>query len=427
MKIFKIILSILLIVLFGGCVNSTPSPKAPLPSQKAFEQEDAYILFALRAEELKDYNSASDMFNTLWEKSKKKEYLYRSFKNELLTHRYSDVLKRVDRYLKEMPDDLKLLRVKVFALLGVKDNEKALKYAMDLVKGTNKTDDHILVAQIYMRENRYDEAVKYLDEVYKKDYNETLLDKLSLILYINLDKKDDAISRLETHLKINGCSEQICKRLLAFYSDQNDVDGILSIYLRLYEMKKSDELAKRIIQVYNYKKEYVKLMQFLEKTSSDDEVLLQIYINFKMYKKASKLAQKLYDEGGDISKLGQSAIFEYESYKDKNDKEMQNRVIKKLKKVVEEQKIPLYLNYLGYLLIDHDIDVKAGMKYVKEALEYDEDSAFYLDSLAWGYYKLKKCKKASLIINRANKLEGGDDPEVLEHIKIINRCKKGEK
>ena len=427
MKIYKIVLSIFFAVVFGGCVNTSPSPKAPSPSQKAFAQEDTYILFALRAEELKDYNSASSMFYTLWEKSKKKEYLYRSFKDELLTHKYNDVLTKVDKHLKDMPDDLKLLRVRVFALLGLKENKKALKNAIQLAKGTKKTQDYILVAQIYTRQKRYDEAVGYLEEVYKKDYNETILDQLSLILYLNLDKKDDAISRLETHLKINGCSEKICKRLLVFYSDKNDVDGILSIYLRLYEMKKSDELAKRIIQIYNYKKEYIKLMRFLEKTSANDDVLLQIYINFKNYKKASKLAQKLYDESGDISKLGQSAIFEYESYKDKNDKKMQERVIKKLKKVVTEQKIPLYLNYLGYLLIDHKIDVKTGMKYVKDALKYDEDSAFYLDSLAWGYYRLGECKKASLIINKANKLEGGDDPEVLEHIKIINRCKKGEK
>ena len=424
MKIFKIVLAIGLVVLFGGCVGSTASPKPKSPSKKTFAQEDVYILFALRAEQLKDYASASDMFKTLWQKSKKTEYLYRSYKNELLTHKYKDVLKRVDADLVDMPEDLKLFRVKVFALLGLKEYEKALKLAMELVKGTKEIDDYILVAEIYVEQKNYDMAVKYLESAYRQDYNETLLDKLALILYIKLDRKKDAIAYLETHSRINGCSEKICKRLLSFYSNQNDVDGILSIYLRLYEMKKSDELAKRIIQVYNYKKDYIQLMSFLERTSSDDEVLLQIYINFKNYKKASKLAQKLYDKDGDIGKLGQSAIFEYESSEDKNDKKMQQRVIKKLKKVVKEQKIPLYLNYLGYLLIDHSIDVKAGISYVKEALEIDENSAFYLDSLAWGYYKLGKCQKASQIINKANKLEGGDDPEVLEHIKIINRCKK---
>ncbi|NPA59237.1 MAG: hypothetical protein GXO30_02055, partial [Epsilonproteobacteria bacterium] len=127
---------------------------------------------------------------------------------------------------------------------------------------------------------------------------------------------------------------------------------------------------------------------------------------------------------GEIEKLGQSAIFEYESYEDKNDKAMQKKIIKKLKKVIMLKKIPLYLNYLGYLLIDHSIDVKKGISYVKEALKQDESSAFYLDSLAWGYYKLGQCKKASTIILKANSLEGGNDPEVLEHIKIINRCKK---
>jgi lipopolysaccharide biosynthesis regulator YciM len=425
MKIFKIVLAIGLVVLFGGCVSSTSSPKPQSPSKKTFAQEDAYILFALRAEQLKDYASASDMFKTLWQKSKKTEYLYRSYKNELLTHKYKDVLKRVDADLVDMPDDIELLRVKVFALLGTKENKQALILAKELASKTKKIDDYILVADIYIEQKDYEKAVKYLHNAYmQENYNELLLDKMAVVLYIKLDKKKDAIEYLETHSKINGCSKRVCKRLLVFYANMNDMDGLLSTYLRFYEMKKSDELAKRIIQIYDYKKEYLKLMSFLEESSSNDEVLLQIYINFKHYKKASKLAQKLYEESGDLDKLGQSAIFEYEGADDKKDKKLQKRVIKKLKEVVSVEKKPLYLNYLGYLMIDNSIDVKEGIEYVKEALKENEDSAYYLDSLAWGYYKLGKCKKASQIINKANKLEGGDDPEVLEHIKIINRCKK---
>ncbi|NPA60388.1 MAG: hypothetical protein GXO30_08045, partial [Epsilonproteobacteria bacterium] len=307
-KIFKIILITLLIFLFNGCLSTPNTPKQISPSKKTFADEDSYILFALRAEELKDYTTASKMFTTLWNKSNKKEYLYRSFQDELLAHNYNDVLKRVEIYITKTPNDIKLLRIKTFALLGLKEYKKAKIVAIKLVKQTKSIDDHILIAEIYEKQNKYNQAVKYLDNIYKKDYNEKILDKLAVILYVKLNKKEDAIHYLQTHIKINSCSESICRRLLAFYANQNDVDGILSMYLRLYELKKSDEIAKRIIQIYNYKKEFLKLMTFLEKSSSNDEVLLQIYINFKNYKKASKLAQKLYEESGEIEKLGQSAI-----------------------------------------------------------------------------------------------------------------------
>lgn len=164
-------------------------------------------------------------------------------------------------------------------------------------------------------------------------------------------------------------------------------------------------------------------MSFLQSSSSDDELLLQVYINAKNYKKASAIAEKLYFETDDINYLGQSAIFEYESHENKNDKKMQKRVIDKLKKVASIEKRPLYLNYLGYLMIDHSIDIKGGMRYVREALKIEPNSAYYLDSLAWGYYRLGNCKKATQIINKVKKLDGGDDPEVLNHVKAIEKCK----
>ena len=49
--------------------------------------------------------------------------------------------------------------------------------------------------------------------------------------------------------------------------------------------------------------------------------------------------------------------------------------------------------YLKLHLIDHDIDIKRGIKYVKEALKIEQVSSFYKDSLAWGYFKLRQCKK----------------------------------
>jgi len=70
----KIFLSLFLVLFISGCVSKTETIK---PNEKAFEEEDAYILFALRAQELKEFSSASSIFNTLYEKSNKKEYLFR--------------------------------------------------------------------------------------------------------------------------------------------------------------------------------------------------------------------------------------------------------------------------------------------------------------------------------------------------------------
>ena len=106
---------------------------------------------------------------------------------------------------------------------------------------------------------------------------------------------------------------------------------------------------------------------------------------------------------------------------------MHQSVIKKLKEVVETKKDGMYLNYLGYLLIDHEVNVKRGIQYVKEALKIEPNSAYFLDSLAWGYYKLKECEKADEIMKKVLKLEGSDNEEVKEHAQKIRECLKNKK
>ena len=420
----KFLLFVFVALLFSACSPAQPKPKQELskPNQKAFAQEDMYILFALRAEEINDRASASKLFTTLYEKSDKKEYLYRSLQNDLVMKKYDEVIRRVDAL--DKGDDAYLVRLKIIALMGLKKFHKAQTLAVELLNRTQEVNDYLLVGDIYVQLGQFGEAVKYLESAYVKDYNERILDKMSIILYVNLQRKKDAIAQLETHTRVHGCSALICRRLIGFYSNENNIDGLLSVYLRLYTLNKDAELAKKIVQIYAYKKDYVKMMDFLENSRSDDKTLLQLYANTKNYTKAYPLATAIYRETGESTFLGQSAIYEYESAEKKDDKKMLNEVVRKLKKVVKIDAEPLYLNYLGYILIDHDMDVKSGMEYVKKAMKIEPNSAYYLDSLAWGYYKLKECKKAKEVMHRVLKLEGSDNEEVILHKKKIDRCLK---
>jgi len=192
----------------------------------------------------------------------------------------------------------------------------------------------------------------------------------------------------------------------------------------LYAHTKDEVIAKKIVQIYSYKRDYLKLMSFLEENHFDDELLLQLYVSAKNYKDAYKLADTLYSKNNDIDLLGQSAIYEYEAQKGELSKETLENIIKKLQKVVQKTDNTLYLNYLGYILIDHEIDVAQGIAYIKKVLKKQPKSAYYLDLLAWGYYKEGRCSEAKKIIDEVVTLKGGDDPEVLYHKKEIHDCVK---
>ena len=427
-----IVASLIISILFISCsfLQAQPNQKTAINSkknEKSFEQEDVYIMYALRAEQMKDNQSAAKLYKILFDKSQKKEYLYHSLSNDIILKKNQVVIDTVDKITQGSFEDYKLVRFKVVALLEMQKVDEAAQLAASLVKHSKLEDDYVLVSDIYAKQKKYDIALKYLERAYLKNYNEKVLDKMSIIMYVNLHRKKEAIAQLESYSLMHGCSPLICGRLISFYSDENNIDGILSTYTRLYEINHNPKIAEKIVQIYAYKKEYMKMIDFLVKSKTDDETLLELYTMTKNYNKAFHLADKLYKKSGDIKFLGQSAIYEYESHSKNSDKTVLHSVVQKLEKVVKEDKNPLYENYLGYVLIDHEIDVKKGIAYIQDVLKVEPDSAYYLDSLAWGYYKLNECKRAKTIMDRVVTLEGGDDPEVIHHVEKIKECIKKDK
>lgn len=348
-----------MLILFSGCIG-VDEPKVPSNAEKVFEDEDTYILYALRAEQVQEHKAAMSMFDTLYKKSQKKEYIYRSLQNALVAQENDYAIAKIDGMLQGSMNDFILVRLKIIALIAKEELEAAKSLGIALIALSREENDYVLVSDIYVKQKKYDTAIKYLESAYAKNYSEEVLDKIAIIFYVNLERQKEAIAQLETHTRIHGCSEIICSRLIGFYSNSNNIDGLLQTYLRLYDSFKSEEASKNIIQIYAYKKDFNKLEAFLEENGKDDVLLLQSYIKSKKYKKASKLSLKLYEQTLDIHYLAQSAIYKYETITKKNDKKTVIEIIDTLKRVVNKEPNPTYYNYLGYLLIDHNIDIKAG-------------------------------------------------------------------
>lgn len=423
-SILKLSLFLLTFLFMLGCSSKEVEVKG---HEKVFENEDLYILNALWLEEKQDYNSSSNIFNILYLKTDKKEYLYRSLRDDLAANENERAIERVNEIAGDKIDDFELVRIKIVALMRADRLVEAKELAIKLVTKSNNVDDYLLVSEIYVKLKQYDTALKYLESAYIKDYNEKILEKMAIILYVNLERKKDAIAQLETHSRINGCSKLICSKLIGFYSNDNNIEGLLSTYLRLYKIDSSRDIGEKIVQIYGYKKDYPKMIEFLEQSRINNELLFQLYVQTRNYKKAVGVAKELYKESGDVSYLGQSAIFEYESAEDKSNKAMHKSVISKLQEVIKTKKDGMYLNYLGYLLIDHSIDIKKGIEYVREALEIEPNSIYYLDSLAWGYYKLGNCQRAAKIMKKVANMEGSSNDEVVKHIEAIKKCVKNKK
>ena len=76
------------------------------------------------------------------------------------------------------------------------------------------------------------------------------------------------------------------------------------------------------------------------------------------------------------------------------------------------------------MLFDFDMDVKKGVYLVKKALEKESNNIAYIDTLAWGEYKLKNCKEALKQMKRVVDEIGTDDYDIKLHWDKIKECKE---
>ena len=397
---FKVLLLTLVsLSFFSGCTSSGMADITPQQSEPMYVDENTLILFALDAESHHKSAEAVGYFDLLYKRTKDTIYRDKAIRALMQGGYYKDVVLRLELRRKEggelSEQDRRYLSL---AYLANKAYVKAEREAKDLVHVNASEENYLVLAEVYRIEKNYLEMLAVLEKAYQLHYSESVLDKIAVVLYGSMNNPYEAIGRINAHNKNLGYSPLLTKRLVAFYRDQGDLQGLLESYPKLYELEPTKENADIVIQLYWNEKKVPELVAFLEKTGANNELLLKIYSSELKFKKAIPLAEKLYEESGDLDYLGQKAIFMYETADHRDDEKLLDTVIEDLSKVVAVKEEGYYLNYLGYCMIEHDRNVTAGIEYIKRALAIEPDSGFFIDSLAWGYYMQGKCEEADTLM-----------------------------
>jgi hypothetical protein len=407
--------------------TKSKQPK-PITSSKPIEiSNETYGLAALDAQMRQKMDLASRYYETLYQKSGKKEYLYQSLRMMEMGNNTERLSRATQEALNKNPNDVMLKRFAVIALLKEGKYSQAAQESLTLSNETKASADYTLLADSYLKMADYQGGYSALKEAYDLSYSEEMADRLSLIQYAHLGQKKEAIVFLKSHIEAHGNTKALGKRLGSFYADSGALDDAALMYEQTYDLTLDPLIAQEAIKIYAYQQNIPKLNALLEKSGVNDPALLELYIRDKQFTKASELAKKLYKQDQNPIYLAQSAIFAYEASTNKNDPLLLIDVMDGLKRANSEIDSPLYANYLGYLMIDHDLGIDEGMVYVKKALAAQPDSPFYLDSLAWGHYKKGECAQALRLIKQVESMIGTDEDEVKEHLKAIEKCKTKEK
>ena len=391
---------------------------------------DLLTLQALDYETNKQFKKSAKIYESLYKKTKNIDFLKKAIANYFQVNNYKKIQDLAKNYknIKDKKTKEQIAKDLIYALIKQNKLQKALKIAKDILKEFNTPKNYALVGEIYYNLKQYKFAANYFESSYAAKPNSSTLIPLVEILYSYLNQKKKAISYLESFYRQKGCDRIVCAKLLIYYQQNNNIDGIISILKVMYE-KYSSNYSKKLKKIISnmlvnalIQKDINQAIIFLEKNKIDNLKLMQLYAQVGKYKKAYKLVKKEYLKTKNKELLAQIAILEFEMAKDKV--AVLPHVLANFKEALKVSDKPTYLNYYGYLLIEYNIDIKKGLDLVKKALKKAPNNFAYMDSVAWGYYKLGRCDLAFYYMKKVVENIGLDNQEIKKHWEVVKKCIK---
>lgn len=401
-----------LLLILVACTHKQPQIET---GKLAFKGEDRLIMQSILQMNAKDFTQAKNTLNTLYEKTKKPIYQARIIGISYLQNELNTTISLSTEFLKKGYNE----RVEyILFMTYLKQNrlDTALAYIKEQLKTKRRESYYRYISYIYMQKQDYKQAIDYLKSAYSLKPSTTTVIELGNLLFRHLNKPNEAVSYYQTHIRLHGCDENVCTKLLGVYQSLYDTDNMVEVYKKLYQSTEKEFYKNKLLGLYLYHKQYDKAEAFIKQNRLGETLLQDLYKYKFQTEKNPTDALKLFKSTDDIYYLKMYAVYTFEN--SKQTKEDALKALKVLDQVLQKESTSPIYNYAGYLRIKYDLDVTKGIELVKKALEKDPLNEAYLDSLAWGYYKQNRCQKAYEII-KGLKIE---DKEVDEHKIKIKRC-----
>ena len=392
--------------------------------------EDALIIKALLDEQAGELSKSRQIYEELYRITGKKEYLIQEAKDTLVQK--SDPSHSIDnlvQWITAHPEDRDVALYRMLVALYIEQGSltDAENVADEYLTNDAPIEDQIAVAALKLELNKPQEAVDLLRKAYRKENDEKVLLQLVSLLDKELKKRKEAIAILEKYIANNDdASVGSYFKLIELYAKEKKLTEVADLYKKLYKKDPQKYFLQKIIEISLYQKDIDGVITFLESNEGNEDILFTFYKEKRQYPEAIAMAQKLYQKTAETKWLAEEGMMVYEQAK-KRSRAIDPQALKKMQALLEQalQKglnDPLYLNYYGYTLIDHDMDIDRGISLVQKALIKEPKNTYYLDSLAWGLYKKGNCDKAYELMKLVVAKEGLSEEEIKIHWDLIRKC-----
>jgi len=231
---YKIILSFIIIVSFTSCIKQINY------SKQDYLKENIILSMAIDYEFNKNYENSANVYEQLFTKFHRFEYLHKCLTLNMYLNNYEKVkelsFNNIDIY--ESKEEY-LMKNYTFASIRLKQYNDSLDMSLQLVDLNNSSNNYLFVADSYYGLKKYNLSTKYYEKAYLKDNNVKSLLNLSLILYGKLNKKKEAITYLETYNDNHNCNRKVCATLVKYYQESQNIDGVIKISTEMLDKYKN--------------------------------------------------------------------------------------------------------------------------------------------------------------------------------------------
>jgi len=188
------------------------------------------------------------------------------------------------------------------------------------------------------------------------------------------------------------------------------------------------ELAYYLGLCYTKLEHYEEALTFLEQVVTSEHNILRvfqcrmtlayIYVTTKRIKMAEYELKRLQSSG-----MESPLLYNTLAYAAWLQKQYKNAVEFYEKALEIDSDNATAMNSMGYILADTGMDIMRALRLCRRAVDSSPQSAAYLDSLGWAYYKSGEILEARTWLRRA--LEIAPDEEVIiKHFKIVSGAER---
>ncbi len=354
---------------------------------------------------------------------------------------YQDAEKILKQLYEEFPEENLYMRMLADIYVKKHDNNTAYKIYKQFLENYNNRPDEILwVIDFLQKVKRYDDLIKFTEELIK---NENIENREKINLLSELINNDELIRCCENELEY---------LFIEFEKGSKNEEVSLLLRVDLYQKSgRIDAAIKRLKEIIKKNREnyyaWEKLLILLEEnrlyndlykeakeaaTEFNLSILAKLLfvraaIEIEDYKSAMEEIRKAkVIAGNDKETIIQCLLIEADLYYRMKD---YNKAFEALENVLKNDSINIIgLNNYAYYLAEANKSLKKAEEMINTVIKLEPGNPIYLDTYAWILYKKGLNKKAEKVMEEVIIKLKGDDPEFFEHYGYIlmklKKCKE---